>query len=292
MSKKQHLENMHRIRLENKQRNISFNRLINGLDVDIWTISLGFCLVEVVVYGLRGKWIPLESSVVHDENINDMDAIYFFYLFVSLCVLWLFWLHLIAYFQMIRDRVYQKVFLMANYVQIGESNIDKYYDEYVLLYTNSILSQDNTNGNSAMNRKNNTTYLMFPKRLSPKNTIKQTHSAGNELPKPFGLHQLSCWHRLLFVSGFKYKNATNRFIAFMDGILSWSMGWAMAGAIFLSNSYAYRLSYAVIATRACILIETFRNSFIHKLGLLFLHFIQWHLLHTQAIMQKEYHFMV
>eukprot|EP01084_Bolivina_argentea_P167922 291307_1 len=132
MAKKQRHQDLEEKRLLCKKREMNFNHLINRLDTDIWTISLGFCLVEVVICGLSGKWIPLESSVIHDESINDIDAMYFLYLFGSLCIIWIIWLQCIAFFQMIRDRAYQKVFLMANYVQIGQSNINQYYDDYII----------------------------------------------------------------------------------------------------------------------------------------------------------------
>ena len=259
MAKKKRHQNAHKKYVENRRRTTDWNRRMNGLDADIWTISLGFCLVEVVICGLSGKWIPLAASVVHQESIRDVDALYFLYLFLSLCLIWILWLNGIASFEVRRDRLYQKVFLMANYVQIGRTNIDQFHDEYVIHFTNKLLEETSSDSTTTKDRQQ--TYLLFPKRLSP--TADATRSAVDGYTE--GFYALNCWYRLLFSSGFKYKNAMDRVVVFMDGILGWSMGWSMAGAIFLNYRYEYRLIFAVIATAICMAAEIMRNWYIHKL---------------------------
>ena len=362
MEKKRRHAELQKKRMEHKRRKMNANNLINQLDIDVWTISLGFCLVETALCGLYGKWIPLETSVVHDETISDVAIRYFAYLFIMVCFIWIIWLYLIATFEMIRDRTYQKIFLMANYVQIGKTNIDSYYDDYVIQYTNILLNNHQTSSNNQatnngkrhhemddndtdINPKTNNSnlsafanysnieqgisnlsesynrqisYLLFPKKLpfaksnddieggqthnSSKGTtitsrfssngssLEDTSStdidSSSPLPSSYqsrdttgtgattgthdmfatqsSFHRLGFWYRVLFKSGFKYKNMMDRFVVFMDGILGWSVGWCIASGIFLRYETRYRLIYALIATVICIIMEILRNYYIHR----------------------------
>ena len=64
------------IRAEERKRNIEeFDELCHELDSDVWVVSVGFVFVEMVLYGLIGKWTPLQDDMTHESSKSVASSV-------------------------------------------------------------------------------------------------------------------------------------------------------------------------------------------------------------------------